>query len=255
VSRRRAARTAVALVTGSIIAAGCGGGNPTVATSIDVFAAASLTDAFAELADAYEQTSPAVTVRLNLAGSNALATQLIEGAPGDVFASADTATMDRAQQGGVVDNPTVFAQNHLALVVAEGNPGEVGSLQDLARDDLTVVLCAEEVPCGRAARLLLDRSDLVATADSLEPNVRAVLGKVALGEADAGLVYRTDLQSILGREVDEVPLRPDQGVTVELSIGAVTASDRASLGRSFIDFVLSTQGQAILTDLGFDVRT
>ncbi len=216
---------------------------------LTVFAAASLRGAFDELAARFEQRHPAVDVRpISYDGSSTLATQLIEGAPADVFASADEQTMDAVARAGLVASSEVFASNTLVIVVpASGD--SVQTLEDLADPDLTVVLCAPEVPCGAASESLLDAAGVEVEPASLEQNVTAVLTKVAAGEADAGLVYATDVR---GRDDVRaiVPAGADRVVN-RYPITALSEAGNPGAAEAFVAFVLSDAGRTVLDDFGF----
>lgn len=222
---------------------------PELSGEVTVFAAASLKSGFDTLAEQFEQRHPSVEIRpISYDGSSTLATQIIEGAPADVFASADEATMQRVVDAGLADPPRLFATNRLTIVVPAGDPGGVTGLADLADPDRTIVLCAEAVPCGAASRALLSAAGVEASIDSNEQNVTAVLTKVATGEADAGLVYVTDAATT--DDVDTVPTDGADAVVNRYPIATVnTASSPAAA--AFVDFVLSDDGRAVLTDLGF----
>jgi molybdate transport system substrate-binding protein len=235
--------------------AGCGA--PATATPTDdgptgtvtVFAAASLTGVFTELGDRLEAEHDGLTVQFNFAGSSALATQIAQGAPADVFASAD-----RAQMAAVTDlagaEPEVFAGNVLQIAVPAGNPGGVTGLADLADPGRTVALCAPQVPCGAAAERLFDAAGLTAAPDTLEEDVTAALTKVQLGEVDAALVYATDVQAARGDvEGIEVPQAAD--VVNEYPICALAAAPNPAGAAAFVDLVLSGQGQELLAAAGF----
>ncbi|HEV2873016.1 MAG TPA: molybdate ABC transporter substrate-binding protein, partial [Actinomycetota bacterium] len=181
----------------ALLLAACGGsdapwgGSAGSSEEIKVFAAASLTAAFDELGGRYASANGGTKVSFNFAGSQALATQIQQGAPADVFASADTTNMGKVKD--LVGTPQNFAGNLLQLVVEQGNPKDVKGLEDLARGDLKVVLAAEEVPAGKYAKQVLDKQAVTVKPVSLEDNVKALVTKVALGEADAGIVYLTDV--------------------------------------------------------------
>lgn len=214
---------------------------------LTVYAAASLGPAFEELSAQFEADNPGVDVRpLVLDGSQVLATQIAEGAPADVFASADEQTMDRVADA--VESPAVFATNTLAIAVPPGNPAGVAELADLAGPDLTVVLCAEAVPCGAASRALLDRAGVAVDPASEEQNVGAVLAKVAAGEADAGLVYRTDIRRA---DVDEVAAEGADEVVNRYPIAALREARNADAADAFVALVRGEQGQRILAEHGF----
>ena len=210
----------------------------TSSTKVTVFAAASLTKAFTEEATTYEKTHPGTDVVLSFAGSQSLVAQVQQGAPADVLATADQATM--AAVAGALQQPAaVFAHNQLAIVTAAGNPLHLATLQDLARKELKVVLAGPTVPVGKAAARALAAAGVHLTPVSLEDAVTGVVGKVRLGEADAGIAYVTDL----GDGVDGVPV---PGTTTSLAIGPLTDD-----GTAFVAFVLSPDGQAVLRKHGF----
>ncbi|WP_419850491.1 molybdate ABC transporter substrate-binding protein [Candidatus Poriferisocius sp.] len=224
---------------------GCGGEGKTAVT---VYAAASLSEAFEDLAAEYEAANPDVDVKLNFAGSARLAAQISAGARADVFASANGATMSRVvAEGRTAAPPALFARNRLALVVPIDNPGNVTELEDLADDSLVLAVCAPEVPCGALAQAVLADAGVDANPDTEETSVRAVLTKVTLGEADAGLVYATDVAAG-GNKVTAVPLGPQIRFN-DYPVAAV--SDRA-VAADFVDFVLGPDGQRILWSHGFD---
>lgn len=212
---------------------------------LTVYAAASLSGAFDAIGEAFVAENPEVRFSPVYDGSSTLVTQILEGAPADVFASADEANMDKAAD--VTADPTLFASNTLVIAVPSGNPGGVETLADLA--DVTTVLCAPEVPCGAASAKLLAAADVTVDASSLEQNVTAVLTKVAASEADAGLVYATD---VIGRSDVEavVPDGADEVVN-HYPIAALSDAPNAEAADAFVAFVLSDAGQKILADFGF----
>ncbi len=227
------------------ISAGCGGDDDTIVT---VYAAASLSEAFEDLATEYETANPGVDVRLSFAGSARLAAQIIAGARADVFASADMANMNRVSTDGrTAAPPVVFARNRLALVIPAGNPGDVTGLEDLADDGLVIAVCAPEVPCGALAERVLADAGVAIEADTEETSVRAVLTKVTLGEADAGLVYATDVAAG-GNKVSQVPLGPQIRFN---DYPVASISDRTEVA-DFVAFVTGTDGQHILSSHGFE---
>lgn len=217
--------------------------------SITVFAAASLSDAFDALADAYEAANPGVVVERNYAGSSSLREQILGGAPADVFASANVANMDAVLSDGLAQQPSVFATNEMAIAVPSGNPGEVEGLEDFERSGLLIGLCAEEVPCGGFGRQVLDNAGIEASADTNEPDVRALLTKVAAGELDAGLVYATDL--VGGDGAERVPIPADVNVTATYPIAVLEHGADDELSRRFVAFVLGDAGQTLLSEFGF----
>jgi molybdate transport system substrate-binding protein len=187
-------------------------------------------------------------VTFNFAGSQALATQIQQGAPADVFASADVANMDKVAD--LVATPQNFASNLLQIVVERGNPRGIGGLDDLAGPDLKVVLAAEDVPAGRYARQVLDQAGASVTPVSLEDNVKAVVTKVSLGEADAGIVYVTDVTAG-GDKIQGVDIPADQNVAATYPIATVKASKAQDQAQAFVDLVRSAEGQQVLETYGF----
>lgn len=216
-----------------------------VSGELTVYAAASLQGAFDAIADAFAAEHPDLTVVPVYDGSSTLVTQLLAGAPADVFASADEATMQKASE--LTGDPDLFATNTLLIAVPADNPAGVATLDDLA--DAVTVLCAPEVPCGAASAALLDEAGVVVDPASVEQNVTAVLTKVAAGEADAGLVYATD---VVGRD-DVEAIVPDQAADVvnRYPIAALRDAENPDAAAAFVAFVLSDAGQAILADFGF----
>lgn len=227
--------------------------------TLTIFAAASLRDAFGTLGTTFEREHPGVNARFNFAGSQELETQIEQGAPADVFASADTKHMDAAHKAGLVDAPTLFATNVPVIVVPADNPGKVRSLEDLARVKVLVVGTAE-VPIGKYTLQILDKAKSRYGADfpsrvqarvvSRELNVRQVLNKVMLGEADAAIVYRTDARSA-GDKVRVVEIPPELNVVADYPIATVTKARNAELARAWINLVTGPAGQAALETAGF----
>jgi molybdate transport system substrate-binding protein len=237
----------VLLLAVALLAAACDGGSGGGRPELRVFAAASLTAAFGELGERFTAAN-GTKVTFNFAGSQALATQIRQGAPADVFASADVANMDKVED--LVGTPQVFAGNLLQIVVEKGNPKGVEGLDDLARGGLKVVLAAEEVPAGRYARQVLDRAGVSVAPVSLEDNVKAVVSKVGLGEADAGIVYATDVTAG-GGKVEGVDIPKGQNVVAAYPIAGVRASTHRSEAQAFIDLVRSAEGRQVLEGYGF----
>jgi molybdate transport system substrate-binding protein len=242
----------VSLVAAGLLASACGSGaDGANRDGISVFAAASLTAAFTEVADAFMAVNPDADVTLNFAGSSELVAQISDGASADVFASADVATMTTLAAAGLVaGDPKVFATNVAEIMVERGNPEGIGSLADLAAGDLIVVQCAPEVPCGSYAEQVLANAGVSVTPASFEENVKAVVTKVTLGEADAGIVYRTDVLAA-GDGADGVSIPDDVNVVAEYPIALVGDDADRAVANSFVDFVLGADGQAILADFGF----
>ncbi len=244
----------VAIVVLGLLGSACGSDSSTQTSEpvarITVFAASSLTAAFTDIADAFMADNPDVTVALNFAGSSDLVRQIGEGAPADVFASADLANMEKLTDAGSASGPMVFATNVAEIIVEQGNPKGVTGVADLANDDLVVVQCAPEVPCGTYATKVLANAGVTMTPKSLEENVKGVVTKVTLGEADAGIVYRTDVLAA-GEKAEGVEIPGDINVVAEYPI-AVTAASGESVGaQAFVDFVLDAEGQDILATYAF----
>ena len=222
----------------------------TLSGTLTISAAASLKAAFDRLAADFEAQNPGVDVLpISYDGSSTLATQIIEGAAVDVFASADQKNMAKVTDASLATDPEPFATNVLTLVVPSGNPGGVTGLADLANPDLDVVLCAAEVPCGAASATLLSNAGVQASVDSYEQSVTAVLTKVAGGEADAGLVYVTDAKS--STDVETVATAGADAVVNTYPIVALTGSKNPDAAAAFVAYVLSDDGQSVLRSLGF----
>lgn len=223
----------------------------TIAGGVTVFAAASLTDAFTDLGAAFETAHPDTTVTFNFAGSQQLSTQVLEGAPADVFASADQRQMGIVADAGLADGePAVFAHNRLEIAVEPGNPTGIATLGDLAGDGVVVVLAADEVPAGRYAREALDAAGADVDPASLETDVRAVLTKVSLGEADAGIVYASDIAAA-GDRVRGVAIPGDDNVVAAYPIAGLRDAPHPAAARAFVAMVRSDEGRATLERYGF----
>lgn len=219
-------------------------------TTLVVYAAASLTDVFDSLADEFERDHPGVDVVINYGGSGALAAQLGAGAPADVFAAAGEPPMDRLRDAGLVEAPVDFATNTPALVTPPGNPGGVVGLADLADPALTIALCDPSVPCGQVAERLMAAAGLVASPDTLEQDVRAVVTKVELGEVDAGLVYASDVRSS-GDRVEVVDVAGSTAVVTRYPIAVLAEAANSVGARDWVAFVLGPGGRAALSSAGF----
>lgn len=230
--------------------AACGQGDEGGAT-LRVFAAASLTGTFEQLAEDFEADHDGVAVELSFGGSSDLVAQIQEGAPADVFASADTANMDKLVQAGLDgQDPRAFASNTLEIITPPDNPAEIEAVADLAGDGVNLVVCAPEVPCGAAALRAAEVAGVTLSPVSEEQSVADVLAKVTSGEADAGLVYVTDVASA-GDDVLGIPF-PESGQVVNTyPITTVEGSDQQELAQQFVELVLSDAGQAVLRDAGF----
>ncbi len=253
----KAMRSAVALLALAPPVAACGRSNGDqagvtgAATVVDVFAAASLTDAFADLALAFESTGQGYDVELNLGGSASLRAQILAGAPADVFASANTEVMaDVAAAGAVTGPATVFATNRLAIAVPLGNPGDVRGLDDFERAELFLGICSTGVPCGDLADSVFAAAGLEPSLDTTESDVRSLLTKVSAGELDAGLVYATDVLAAADEvEGIEIPTGPSAETAYPIAVMSEAADPEGA--RAFVEFVLSADGRAILDRHGF----
>lgn len=243
--------------TGALLLAGCSATpsattlSPALSGSITVLAASSLTETFDQMGKDFEAAHPGTTVTFSYGGSGALATQILDGAPADVFAAASDATMKTVTDGGgAAGTPTRFATNILTIVVPPGNPGGVTALADLAKANLKVVQCDVSVPCGAASQKLLTQDGITTHPVSLEQDVKAVLTKVSTGEADAGLVYVTDAASA-GTTVQQIAIPDASTVVNNYPIAVTKNSSNAALAQAFVDYVLSAAGQATLKQAGF----
>jgi len=229
--------------------------------TLNVFAAASLTDAFTEIGKTFEAENPGVIVTFNFAGSQALRTQIEEGAPADVFASANNTEMDTLVEDALVLPGTaqVFLNNKLVLILPASNPAALDTLEDLANSGIKLVLAAEEVPVGKYTRQAFDQMNgrfgsdfkdkVLANVVSNEDNVKQVVAKVQLGEGDAGIVYASDAVAVPELKTIEIPA--ELNVSAEYPIAALTNSANADLGTALIEYVLSSDGQAVLQKWGF----
>jgi molybdate transport system substrate-binding protein len=267
--RNLAARLAAGMVV-SILAAALSGCTPNVADTPDaatggggssdasrlsgtvtVFAAASLQEPFTRLAAEFERRNPGATVMLSFAGSSDLATQISQGAPADVFASADTRNMDRLSEASLIGGKvTNFATNVLAIAVPPDNPASVSSFADLARPGVKVVVCASQVPCGAAADRIEKETGTSLRPVSEESSVTDVLGKVASGEADAGLVYVTEVKSA-GAKVKGIRIPEAENAVNVYPIAAIEGGRNQELAAAFIALVEGSDGQKMLKDAGF----
>lgn len=227
-----------------------GSGASALSGDITVLAAASLTDSFTTIGQQFEAANPAVTVTFGFAGSSALATQIISGAPADVFASASAKNMDAVVAAGAAADPTTFATNVMAIAVPPANPGKVTGVSSLAGADVTTALCQPQVPCGATAEKVFANAKVAVQPVTLEPDVKAVLSKVQLGEVDAGMVYVTDVLAA-GDKVRGVEIPADVNASTSYPIAALTSSVNAAAAAAFVDYVLSPDGASVLTAAGF----
>ena len=247
---RLAAATLALALTGSLAACGgddSGGSGPD--TTITVLAAASLTGTFTELAEEFEQGHPGVKVELAFDSSATLAQQAVDGAPADVLATADTATMDSASSA-IADGPTDFATNTMVLVVPADNPAGIGQFSDIANQGVSFVTCVDTAPCGKVAAALLTDNAITTPPVSLEVDVKSVLTKVSTDEADAGFVYATDAVAA-GDQVTSFPIPHAKDEITTYPIATLDQSKNPDVAKEFMDLVLGSQGQKVLADAGF----
>jgi molybdate transport system substrate-binding protein len=246
-------RLVLATLLSLALLSGCGSSNQTSSPTqkIMVFAAASLKKSFTEIAQQFKADNAGADVEFSFAGSSDLVTQLSQGAPADVFASADTTNIDKAAHAGLLaGNPVNFASNTLTIAVAPGNPKNITSFQDLAKPGLSVVVCAPQVPCGSATRKVEQATGVTLAPVSEESSVTDVLNKVLTGQADAGLVYGTDVLAV-GRKVTSVPFAQSAAAANTYPIAVLKESKNADLARKFVDAVTDAAGQKVLTAAGF----
>jgi molybdate transport system substrate-binding protein len=254
-----------ALTAGSVLLTGCGPG-PSGAPSgssaagaaaagppahLTVLAAASLTGSFTELGKRFEAAHPGTKITFSFGASSALAAQIINGAPADVFASASAKNMDQVVAARAAATPRTFARNVMEIAVPPANPAGITQLSDLAQPGVKVVLCAEAVPCGSAARTVFTKAKISVTPVSNEADVKATLSKVTLGEADAGVVYVTDVLGA-GTKVRGITIPAGVNASTSYPIAALTASENAGLARAFAGYVLSPDGATALSKAGFE---
>ena len=231
-----------------LLALACGSSTDSLGVpNVEVFAAASLTDAFKSLGSSYHLAS----VQFNFAGTPTLVSQIEQGAQADVFASADTTNMDKLVADGLASGqPKVFAHNQLEIVVAPGNPKGITGLADLARPGLIYISAGPTVPAGKYAAQALAKAGVTVHPKSLETDVKSVVSKIELGEADAGIVYTTDVKAA-GTKVAGVPIPAADNVVATYPIVDVKATKNSGAAAAFIKFVLSSEGQATLARYGF----
>jgi molybdate transport system substrate-binding protein len=261
VRRARMGMAACCLAIVAMLAAACGtSSSSTVRTTsasqkvsgtVVVFAAASLKDAFDQIGKQFQQANPGVSVTFNYAGSSSLATQIKQAAPADVFASADTTNMDSVTNDNLAyGSPKNFAGNTLEIMVAAGNPKHIKSVADLANPDVKVVVCASDVPCGKYTQEVFKKAGVTVQPVSEETSVSPVVTKVTLGEADAGVVYATDVKAG-GDKIAGVAIPASQNVTAEYPIVALKDAPNKDGATAFINYVLGSAGQKVLESFGF----
>ena len=254
---RRTTLAALA-ATVALTLAGCGDDTPaaspdspsaaaSLAGTVNVFAAASLTESFTQIGKDFEAAHPGVKVTFNFAGSSALARQINQGAPADVFASAAPKNMDQVTDK---NSPTTFVTNTLEIAVPPGNPARITGLKDFGDQGKKIALCAPQVPCGAASETVFKAAGITPQPDSLEQDVKAALTKVSLGEVDAALVYKTDVQAARGK-ADGIEF-PEAGEAVnKYPIATLAKAPNADGAKAFVGYVLSDKGKAVLTAAGF----
>ncbi len=270
---KRSLRLFLLFLSFCILLAACGSSTNTSTNStstptpahvtLNVFAAASLTGSFTEIGTAFQQQHSNVTVKFNFNGSQILEQQIANGAPADVFASADQTNMQKASDAGLVNTPQVFVKNRLVVIIPTSNPGNINSLKDLSKKGLKIVIGANAVPAGKYSRQALANlsqspdygssfaNEVLANVVSEEQNVKAVVQKVQLGEADAGFVYVTDVTSAVADKVKTIDIPDPYNVIAQYPIAVIKSSPHPSDAQSFVDFVLSPNGQAILKKYNF----
>ena len=245
----------ISLVVSATFLAACGSSGTSQGTSLNgtasIFAAASLTDSFKALGTSFQTAHPGTTLQLIFAGSPTLVTQIEQGASADVFASADTTNMDKLKADGFTGGiPQVFVHNKLEIVVAAGNPKSIAGLADLKKPGVIYITAAPSVPAGKYALQILASAGVKITPKSLETDVKSVVSKIELGEADAGIVYVTDVKAA-GSKVTGVPIPDAVNVIATYPIVAVKGAKNPNLANAFIAYVLSADGQATLQSFGF----
>ena len=242
---------AVVLAPIAFFTACTSGSNTQETTTLDVYAASSLATPFADAGLAYEKAHPGVKVQFNFGASSDLARFVQEGAPADVFASADMSNMDRVESKDLLDSPPViFATNYLEIIVEKGNPLNISSLQDLENLDLIFVTTSPDVPIGKYTAEVLTKAGVSVTPDSLDSNVKGIMLKVASGEADAGIVYHSEVVASDG-QVEGVEIPAEFNIVATYPIGIIKNSANKKQAQGFVDFLLSTAGQTLLTQYGF----
>ena len=245
----------------ALLLAGCGGSSagssaaptsaPAAAKTLTVLAAASLTESFTTLGKQFETDHPGVTVKFNFSGSSDLAQQIVQGAPADVFAAASDATMKTVTDAGLTASPSVtFAKNVLQIATPPGNPKGIATFADLAKPDLKVIVCAAQVPCGAAAAKIEKATSITLKPVSEESDVKSVLSKVESGDADAGLVYVTDVNSA-GNKVQGVNFPEAAKASTNYPIAVLKNAPEVDLANQFVTLVTGDIGQKTLQQVGF----
>jgi molybdate transport system substrate-binding protein len=235
------------VLAAATLTSGCSKGDGP--TTITVAAASSLSGAFTEAKAQFEADNPGTTINLSFGGSSSLGQQINNGAPIDVFASADNENMQKVS-AEISGRPATFTTNTLEIMVARGNPLEITSLVDLSRPGLIYVTCAPEVPVGKYSAEVLSRAGVVVTPSSLEPDVKGIVTKITSGEADAGIVYATDVQAA-GDRASGVAIPMKQNLLASYPIALMRRAAGNATADAWIDFIKGSPGQSILTRFGF----
>jgi molybdate transport system substrate-binding protein len=209
-----------------------------------------LTDALGEVEVLFETENPGIDVVLNLGSSSSLREQILEGAPVDVYASANSSNMAQVIEAGAAENAIVFALNSLQIAVPEGNPAGIEGLEDFSDPSLLIGLCADSVPCGEFGRQVLANAGVTPSIDTNEPDVRALLTKIEAGELDAGITYVTDVLST-GGAVAGIEIPAEINVVAEYPVAVMTAAANPEAGRAFVSLLISEGGREILESYGF----
>ena len=236
---------------GGAAPAGAGSPSPSVTGNITVFAASSLKEAFTTIGQQFEAAHPGVKVTFSFAASSALAQQINSGAPADVFASASKTNMQQVVDAGGASNPTDFVKNVMEIATPPSNPANVTTVNDLAKSSVKVALCQPQVPCGSTAQKVFTNAGITVKPVTLEPDVKSVLGKVTLGEVDAGMVYVTDVLAA-GSAVKGVEIPDNVNASTTYPIAALTKAPNPSTAQAFVAYVLSPDGQTVLKNAGFE---
>jgi molybdate transport system substrate-binding protein len=259
---RHVVTAALAAASAVLLLAGCGsdattgsGGSASSSAAgptgtITVLAAASLTEAFTTLGKQFEAAHPGTKVVFSFGPSSGLATQITQGAPADVFASASRKNMDQVTSAGAASSPTVFVKNTMEIAVPPSNPAHISSVADLAKPGVKVALCQAQVPCGSVAATVFGNAKVKVKPVTLEADVKSVLSKVTLGEVDAGVVYVTDVRSA-GEKVKGIEIPADVNAATAYPIAGLTKAPNAAGAKAFVDYVLSVAGASVLTQDGF----
>jgi molybdate transport system substrate-binding protein len=263
---RRSARTLTTVTVAGLLLAGCGSSStagtssttpaapvsssPALSGTVNVFAAASLQEAFTTLGQQFEAAHPGTKIVFNFGPSSGLATQITAGAPADVYASASTTNMDQVVKAAAATSPTNFASNVMEIAVPPSNPANVTGLSDLAKPTVKVALCQKAVPCGVTAAKVFTKAKLTVTPVTQEIDVKAVLTKVSLGEVDAGVVYVTDVRAARAK-VKGIMIPVDVNASTKYPIATLTKAPNKATAQAFTAYVLSADGARVLSADGF----